>query len=287
MNAGACTATPWAMAELTTGDFRRAKAMLHGAAGIHLNDSKRMMVASRLAKRLRATGHSTYPGYLDHVEAPGSTEWTHFVNALTTNLTSFFREPYHFPILVEHVRRVHAGAPGRTVALWSAGCSTGQEPYSMAIALAEAFGGNPPVRIVASDIDTDTLAQAARGVYPLAKLEGLSSAQVKRYFLCGTGPNEGLARVRPEIQRLVEFKPVNLSDAEWDVPGRVAAIFCRNVMIYFNREMQAHVVRGFAARLAPDGLLFAGHSENLQYVAADLWRSRGHTVYEVAEGTRR
>jgi len=277
----------WAAAQLSVTDFRRAKAMLHAAAGIHLNESKRTMVASRLAKRLRATGHASFPGYLDHVEAPDSSEWTHFVNALTTNLTSFFREPYHFPILVEHVRRVHARSPGRTVHLWSAGCSTGQEPYSMAIALAEAFDGDPPVRIVASDIDTDTLACAARGVYPLAKLQGLSPAQVKRHFLCGVGANQGLARVRPGIRGLVDFKPVNLGDAKWDIPESLAAVFCRNVMIYFNRETQGRLVRRFAARLAPDGLLFAGHSENLHYIAGDLYRTRGHTVYEVAEGARR
>jgi chemotaxis protein methyltransferase CheR len=272
----------WAVAELSPGDFRRARAMLHAAAGIHLNDSKRTMVASRLAKRLRATGHSSYPRYLDHVEAPGSVEWTHFVNALTTNLTSFFREPYHFPVLVEHVRRVAARAPGRTVHLWSAGCSTGQEPYSMAIALAEAFDGRPPVRIVASDIDTDTLEFAARGTYPMAKLQGLTPAQIKRHFLCGVGANDGLARVRPAIRDLVDFKAVNLRDAEWDVPESLAAIFCRNVMIYFARDTQSRLVRRFAQRLAPDGLLFAGHSENLHYIAGDLYRTRGHTVYEVA-----
>ena len=156
----------------------------------------------------------------------------------------------------------------------------------MAIALAEAFGGNPPVRIFASDIDTETLEFAARGAYPLAKLQGLEPQLVKRHFLCGTGPNEGLARVRPELRALVEFKAVNLSDDEWDVPKPLAAIFCRNVMIYFNRETQRRLVARFAERLAPDGLLFAGHSENLHYIAGDLYRSRGHTVYEVAGGGR-
>jgi chemotaxis protein methyltransferase CheR len=166
----------------------------------------------------------------------------------------------------------------------------------MAIALAEAFDGDPPVRIVASDIDTDTLAFAARGVYPLAKLQGLSPAQVKRFFLCGVGANEGLARVRPEIRSLVEFKAVNLSD-QWDrpnklgtsgdIPETLAAVFCRNVMIYFNRETQGRLVRRFATRLAPDGLLFAGHSENLHYIAGDLYRTRGHTVYEVVGGACR
>ena len=275
-------AVAWSVAQLSPADFRRVRELLHGAAGIHLNDSKQMMVASRLAKRLRATRLATFPQYLDHVERADSGEWTHFVNALTTNLTSFFREPYHFPVLIEHVRRVAALDPGRRVSIWSAGCSTGQEPYSMAIALTEAFDGAPPVRIIASDIDTDTLAQAARGVYPMAKLAGLTPAQVKRHFLCGTGANEGLARVRPEIRGLVEFKSINLSEESWDVPSPLAAIFCRNVMIYFAREMQRRVVGRFAALLKPDGLLFAGHSENLHYVAGDIFRSRGHTVYELS-----
>jgi chemotaxis protein methyltransferase CheR len=157
----------------------------------------------------------------------------------------------------------------------------------MAIALAEAFDGQPPVRIVASDIDTDTLAFAARATYPLAKLQGLTPAQVKRHFLCGVGANEGLARVRPAIRDLVEFKALNLGDPEWDVPESIAAIFCRNVMIYFARDTQNRLVRRFAQRLAPDGLLFAGHSENLHYIAGDLYRARGHTVYEVTGGVDR
>jgi len=277
----------WAAAELSATDFRRAKAMLHGAAGIHLNDSKRVMVAARLAKRLRATGVDNFPDYLDRVESDGSGEWTHFVNALTTNLTGFFREPYHFPILVDHVLRAHEKAPGRPVTVWSAGCSTGQEPYTIAIALAEAFGGaSPPVRIIASDVDTDALGHARRGVYSLAKLNGLTPAQVKRHFLCGTGANGGLARVRPEIRALVDFRPINLSEARWDVPDHLDAIFCRNVIIYFAREMQSRVVRRFARLLAPAGLLFAGHSENLFYVAGDVYRTCGHTVYAVNETAR-
>ena len=156
----------------------------------------------------------------------------------------------------------------------------------MAIALAEAFPDTAPVRIIASDIDTETLEFARRGVYPLARLKGLSAAQVKRHFLCGSGANEGMARVRPEIRGLVEFKAINLSDARWDVPESLAAIFCRNVMIYFARETQNRVVRRFARLLTPDGLLFAGHSENLFYVAGDVFRTRGHTVYDVARGER-
>jgi len=271
----------WARAALSADDFQRARSLLSSIAGIALNDSKKMMVASRLAKRLRATGLDSFPAYLDRVEAE-SEEWPHFVNALTTNLTAFFREPYHFPILIEHVLKAREAAPSRPVTVWSAGCSTGQEPYSIAMALVEAFGTMaPPVRIVASDIDTDALACAARGTYPLAKLEGLEPERLKRFFQRGTGANEGFARVHPQLRELIDFKRVNLSEATWPVPETIAAIFCRNVMIYFSRDTQATLVRRFAQRLAPDGLLFAGHSENLHYVAGDLYKACGRTVYRV------
>jgi chemotaxis protein methyltransferase CheR len=274
-------APSWARASLTAGDFQRARELLRSIAGIALNDSKRMMVASRLAKRLRATGLDSYPAYLDRVEG-ATEEWPHFVNALTTNLTSFFREPYHFPILVDRVLKAHAAAPERPVTVWSAGCSTGQEPYSMAMAFAEAFGTMaPPVRIFASDIDTEALAQAERGIYPLAKLDGLEPQRLKQFFQRGTGANEGVARIHPAMRALVDFKRINLSETEWDVPERVAAIFCRNVMIYFSRDTQNTLVRRFAGRLGAGGLLFAGHSENLHYVAADVFRACGRTVYEV------
>jgi len=274
----------WARAALSLDDFQRARELLRSIAGISLNDSKKMMVASRLAKRLRATGLESFPAYLDRVEAE-SEEWPHFVNALTTNLTAFFREPYHFPILVDHVMKAHAAAPGRPVTVWSAGCSTGQEPYSIAMAMMEAFGTvTPPVRIIASDIDTEALACAERGTYPLAKLEGLEPERLKRFFQRGTGANEGYARVHPQLRALVDFKRVNLSEGSWPVPETIAAIFCRNVMIYFSRDTQAALVRRFAQRLAPDGLLFAGHSENLHYVAGDLYRACGRTVYRVIPG---
>jgi chemotaxis protein methyltransferase CheR len=170
----ALEAPSWARAALSAADFQRARELLRSIAGISLNDSKRMMVAARLAKRLRATGLESFPDYLDRVEGE-SDEWPHFVNALTTNLTAFFREPYHFPILVDHVMKAHAAAPKRPITVWSAGCSTGQEPYSIAMAFSEAFGTlTPPVRIIASDIDTEALASAERGVYRLEKLEGLA-----------------------------------------------------------------------------------------------------------------
>lgn len=276
----------WSRATLSTGNFQRARTLIHAIAGISLGDTKKVMVASRLAKRLRATGLENYADYLDRVASEDSAELSHFVNALTTNLTSFFREAYHFPILVDHVTQ--AANAGDKLTLWSAGCSTGQEPYSMAIALVAALGNRcKSIRIIASDIDTETLAFAERGVYPIAKLSGLTPVQIKRYFLCGSGKNEGFAIVRPEIRALIDFRHVNLSDTTWDVPASLSAILCRNVMIYFSKDTQRQVLHRFAEHLVPTGLLFAGHSENILYAAGDAYSSLGKTVYKVCPGVKR
>jgi chemotaxis protein methyltransferase CheR len=203
------------------------------------------------------------------------------VNALTTNLSAFFREEYHFPILVEHVK-----ALGRTpVRVWSAAASTGEEPYSIAIALCEAFGGlQPPARILATDIDTQVLEHAQRGVYAMERVEQVAPERLKRFFLRGTGANAGHAKVRPELARLIDYRRVNLTEDGWGLEGRFDAVFCRNVMIYFDKATQHQVLQRIHRVLAPDGLLFAGHSESFLH-AAELFRPAGRTVYRpVARG---
>ena len=272
--------TPWAVSpELSTRAFDRVRAMIHDYAGISLNASKRNMVMNRLSRRLRATGIASFEAYLDLVAADDCAERTSFVNALTTNLTSFFREAHHFPALVEHLR---AQATERSpITVWSAACSTGEEPYSIAIAAMEAFDTDrPPVRIVASDLDTQALETASRGVYSLEKMESVSEERRRRFFLRGTGAHDGTAKIRPAVRALVEFSQVNLQDDDWPVDGPLAAIFCRNVMIYFNRDTQLAILKRFAPLIAPGGLLFAGHSENFHYLAGDFLRTRGKTVYE-------
>ncbi len=266
--------------EFSDGDFRRLKKMIFEYAGISLNDSKRAMAYGRIAKRLRAVGLKSFKEYLDSVETADGDERVEFVNALTTNLTYFFREPHHFPTLVEHLQQRYAG---QTMTIWSAACSTGEEPYSIAIAAIEAFAtDDPPIRIIASDLDTHALEVAERGVYSMEKLESLAPARLKRFFLRGTGAHAGYARIRPQVSRLVEFRQINLHDDRWDVGGPLAAIFCRNVMIYFNKETQTRILERFVPLLKPSGLLFAGHSENFFYNAGDLFSIRGKTVYEVA-----
>ena len=277
--------------DYTQQDFERVRRLIHARVGIALNDSKQNMVYNRLVKRLRALELESVSGYLALLDDSGNAEWQYFVNALTTNLSHFFREEYHFPILVEHLK-----ALGRSpVRVWSAAASTGEEPYSIAIALCEAYASlQPPVSILATDIDTAVLEGAQKGVYALERVEQVSEQRLKRYFLRGTGANAGFARVRPEIAKLVEFRKLNLSDARWDfgeMRGEVRrapfdAVFCRNVMIYFDKPTQYEVLQRIARVLAPDGLLFAGHSESFLH-AAELFKPVGKTVYRpVAPGAR-
>jgi chemotaxis protein methyltransferase CheR len=262
-------------------DFQRVRGLIRARVGIALNDSKQNMVYNRLVKRLRLLGMASFADYLALLDDAAHPEWQHFVNALTTNLSAFFREEYHFPILVEHVK-----ALGRTpVRVWSAAASTGEEPYSIAIALCEAFGGlQPPARILATDIDTQVLAHAQRGVYAMERVEQVAPERLKRFFLRGTGANAGHAKVRPELGRLIDYRRLNLTEDGWDLERRFDAVFCRNVMIYFDKATQHQVLQRIHRVLAPDGLLFAGHSESFLH-AAELFRPAGRTVYRpVARG---
>jgi len=260
-------------------DFHRIRQLIHGRAGIWLSEAKQDMVYSRLARRLRARGMRCFTDYLAVLEAGDETEWEAFTNALTTNLTAFFREEHHFAILAQHMARAAKAHP---VQLWCSASSTGEEPYSMAITAVETFGSfAPPVSILATDLDTLVLRKAEEGIYPLDRLEKMGPTRVKRFFLRGTGHQAGYGRVRPELRKLVSFRRINLLDRTWPVRSPLDAVFCRNVMIYFDRPTQAMILRRFAPLLHLDGLLFVGHSESLFHVS-DIFRLRGKTVYELA-----
>ena len=263
----------------TNEDFDRVRKLIYDHAGISLADSKRQLVYSRVGRRLRARELSSFAEYLGLLEANDADEWEAFTNALTTNLTSFFREEHHFPILAEHLKR-----PGgqRPLMLWCSAASTGEEPYSMAITAAEAFNTlKPPVRILASDVDTNVLAKAERGVYAMERLERMSPERLRRYFQKGRGANSGHARVRAELRELITFRQVNLLHSNWPLRGPLDGIFCRNVMIYFDKPTQYRILKKMAPLLGAEGLFFAGHSENFIH-AADLFRLRGKTVYELS-----
>jgi chemotaxis protein methyltransferase CheR len=267
--------------EFTGADFARVRRLIHARAGIALADSKQQMVYGRLGRRLRTLRLGSFREYLDHLEQRGDAdEWQAFTNALTTNLTSFFREPHHFEILAPFL----AERAGRgTQRIWCAAASTGEEPYSLAITACEALGrDDPALEIFCSDVDTNVLETAARGVYPLERVESLGAPRLRRFFLRGNGPNAGHAKVKPFLRELVTFQPLNLLDRDYGLRGSFDAIFCRNVMIYFDKPTQRAILERFKPLLAPDGLLFAGHSESF-FHAADLYAPCGRTVYRRAD----
>ncbi|MDA3131644.1 protein-glutamate O-methyltransferase CheR [Atlantibacter subterraneus] len=264
---------------LSDAHFRRICQLIYQRAGIVLAEHKRDMVYNRLVRRLRTLGLDDFGRYLSMLEAnPNSAEWQAFVNSLTTNLTAFFREAHHFPVLADHARK-RSGE----YRVWSAAASTGEEPYSIAITLADALGIAPGrFNVFGSDIDTEVLQKAQSAIYRQEELKTLSPQQLQRYFMRGTGPHAGLVRVRSELGNAVQFAALNLLDKQYNVPGPFDAIFCRNVMIYFDKETQQEILKRFVPLLKPGGLLFAGHSENFSNLSRDFWL-RGQTVYALSK----
>jgi len=265
----------------TLHDFNRVCALIYRQAGIHLKESKQHMVYSRLARRLRATGKSSCHDYLDYVEHD-EIERQNFVNALTTNMTAFFREPHHFSILAAHLKSLASAEPRRVLSLWSAAVSSGEEAYSMAMTAVEVFGTlTPPVKILATDIDTQVLKTAEKGVFTRERVEKLSAENLKRFFLKGQGTHDGFVKIRPELRSMITFRQSNLLASDWQVSGLFDAIFCRNVMIYFDKPTQYRILERFVPLLRPHGLLFAGHSENFHH-AGRFFSACGKTVYRIA-----
>lgn len=267
----------------TERDFQRVRKLIYDHAGINLSDAKKDMVYSRLGRRLRATGLASFNEYLALLETNDASEWEAFVNSLTTNLTSFFREPHHFPLLSEHLTKVKHRKP---IDLWCSAASTGEEPYTMAMTVVDTFGSfTPPVRILATDLDTNVLKKAQSGVYPVERVEKLPADILKRFFLRGTGNNAGYVQVRKELRDMITFRQLNLLEEKYPIHGPFEAIFCRNVMIYFDKPTQYNILKKFVPFMRSDGLLFAGHSESFQH-AADLFQIRGKTVYTIAEKSK-
>jgi chemotaxis protein methyltransferase CheR len=260
----------------TAEDFQYVRNLIYQVAGISLAPSKKDLVYSRLSRRLRARRLNSFSAYLEVLEKGDQQELEAFTNALTTNMTSFFREPHHFQILEQYLATLGKSAP---IDIWTCASSTGEEPYSMAMTVAEHFRSfNTPVRILATDIDTNVLEKAKQGRYTLEQLSVLNAQQTKNFFLKGYGKNSGLAKVRPELQKMIIFKRLNLLDERWDISERFDAVFCRNIMIYFDKTTQYRILKKMHACIKPHGLLFAGHSENFHH-AADLFKVNGKTVY--------
>lgn len=261
-------------------DFQTVRKLIYERAGINLKAGKQEMVYSRLARRLRALKLESFQEYLALLEDIRSPEWENFINAITTNLTHFFREAHHFQILARQYREAVSST---TFRIWSAASSTGEEVYSIAISMAEEGAQvGSEVRILASDLDTNVLAQARQGVYSMERLENVSVERRNRFFLRGVGSNDGFVRVRDEIRRGIGFENINLMSDSWGIQDKFDAIFCRNVMIYFDKETQYSILRKLSRMLLPEGRLYVGHSENLLH-AKDLFQLCDKTVYRLCD----
>ena len=265
----------------TQADYDRAAAHVYRIAGIHLGDTRKEMVYSRLSRELRRLKLTSVSAYLEYIEQAGQHEWTRFVNVLTTNLTSFFREQHHFSILTEKILPQAA----RPVRIWSCGCASGEEPYSIAMTCFEYFKDDPAaVSILATDINTSMLQQGEAGVFDRERTEGLTPERLRRFFLSGSGTYSAHVKVKETLQRAITFRMLNLMQPMWAIDGAFDAIFCRNVMIYFDKTTQYQILKRFVPLLKqPHGLLFAGHSEAF-FNAKDLFTPMGATTYRVAPG---
>jgi chemotaxis protein methyltransferase CheR len=260
----------------TDADFDRVQALIYKRAGISLHDGKHAMVYSRLSRRLRDTGHQSFKDYLSWLESTDGPEWQEFINALTTNLTSFFRERHHFEIFADLLKSKPAMPNWR---VWCSAASTGEEPYSIVMTALDSLGPRANFLLAASDIDSKVLATAANGVYRLESLKGVDTQQTQKYFLRGKGGNDGMVRVKPELRQKIEFLMVNLIRDDWPFKEPFDVVFCRNVMIYFDAQTQRSVLERIHRVMKPGALLFVGHAENFSE-SKDLFTLKGKTVYE-------
>jgi len=287
-------------AELVSMDMREFtafRALIHRETGIWLRDGKQAMLASRLSRRLRHHGMRDFASYFAYVEQvrDGGIEMGELINCITTNKTSFFRETHHFDFLADTIvpaarNAALRGAP-KSLRVWSAACSTGEEPYSIVMTLLEALSinlsslpagvpGSWDIEVVASDIDTAVLATAAQGVYPEASLESVPAALQAKYFLRGKGNMFGHVRLKPAVASLIKFQRINLMDAAWPIESKFDAIFFRNALIYFNQETQEQFLRKMLRHLKPEGYLFLGHSENVPWLN-DAVQPLNRTIYRL------
>lgn len=263
----------------TLADFNQVRKELYDHAGITLADHKKDMAYNRLVRRLRQLDIGSFKQYFQLLKQSPD-EFAQFINAMTTNLTSFFREKHHFDYLAEFVVPECMAKQQRTLNGWSAGCSIGEETYSIAITLldaAESLGGEWRFKIFATDIDSKVLTTAKRGVYPLERVQMLSEEMRRKWFLKGVGDNTGRAVVKDELKSIIQFSELNLMGC-WSIEQQLDFIFCRNVMIYFDMATQTRLLDQMASQLKLGGLLFVGHSES-PYRLTDRFELIGKTIY--------
>ena len=264
-------------------DFQYLRAFVLEHCGIALGDHKRQLVQGRLFRRLRALGLSNFGSYCELLRRDPDSELGELASAISTNVTSFFREVHHYDLLVDELlpRWLHEKRrEGDRLRIWSAGCSSGEEPYALAMVLAEALeraGSKLDAKILATDLSPQALETARKGVYPLERLNGISEERCRRWMMRGEGEYAGLACVHPRLRELVTIEPLNLLHP-WPMRGPFDAIFCRNVVIYFDQPTKQRLFRRYAELLPAGGYLFLGHSESLHGIN-DEFELIGRTVY--------
>lgn len=266
---------------LADSDFEFFQRLITVQTGIVINETKKELVYSRLSKRIRALGLSGFKEYIDLLRNVDSKdELVAVINAITTNLTAFFREEHHFEYIENTLlpELIRSKREQKKIRIWSAGCSTGEEPYSLAMVLAENLGSDWDWKILATDIDTDVLNTARSRIYSAERITGISPERQKRWLKKGTGPNSGLVQVKKSLGEHISFTPLNLMDSPWPMRGQFDFIFCRNVIIYFDMPTKTKLVERYADQLVDHGHLFIGHSESL-FQVTDCYDSVGNTIY--------
>jgi chemotaxis protein methyltransferase CheR len=265
--------------QFTKYDFDRLRQLVNEHTGIKLSDHKQEMLYSRLSRRLRALHLSSFSSYYKLLQKDNGEELVHFINAITTNLTAFFREPHHFDLLAQVLlpQLLTKKQTSRRLRIWSAGCATGEEAYSIAMVVKEIVPAAWDVKILATDLDSSVLEKGKRGLYEEERISGMSLARLHRWFKKGTGLATGKIQVSTELQELITFKHLNLIGL-WPMHGPFDIIFCRNVVIYFDKSTQKILFERFANILDKESYLLIGHSENL-FQLSTRFRLLQQTVY--------
>lgn len=264
--------------ELTDKDFKYIQWFMHKNVGIYFSDRKRTLVYGRISRQLRRLGLRRFADYRVLIEQD-SEEHANFINCLTTNKTQFFREYHHFDFIEKVLVNEWQQQGVERIRIWSAGCSTGEEPYSFIASLywSKLLDSVSDVKIIASDLDTKVLSHAKAGIYDQSAVDSIPVKYLKPCFVKGTGTQQGKIKCKAGLQQLVEFRQLNLLQ-NWEFEQQFNVISCRNVMIYFDKKTQRQLVERFYQHLKPNGVLFLGHSESVP-AGVDLFHHLGHTIY--------
>lgn len=274
------------LAPLTDSEFNELVRIIYDKTRIQMSEHKRALVTSRISKRIRALNMSSFKEYIDYLKGAPDEEVTNFINAVTTNKTDFFRENKHFEYMkttfLPNWEKSYKEGKVNNLRIWSAACSTGEEPYTIAMTLHDYFGerfNHYDIKILASDIDTNVLSHACAGIYKEETVETIQTNTLKKYFLKGTGNNADLYKVKNILQKCISFRQLNFKDEDFDIHTKFDLIFCRNVIIYFDKEFQKELFNKFYRYMKEDSYVFIGHSETL-FGISDLFKYISSNIYK-------